>query len=351
MPIITAEKLKELSFRIFRAAGASDYEAEVVAEMLVKSNLAGHDSHGVIRIPQYVERIQNGEIRVNAEIRVVRETGTTALIDGNWGFGQVVATKGMEIAIRKAEENSVGIVCAFNCNHVGRLADYATMAIKHDMIGVVTVNDGGANPHVAPWGGCTPILSTNPLCFAIPAGKENPIIVDFATSVVSAGKVKVKLNRGERTPEGWLIDANGNPTTDPKVLFYPPKGSLLPFGGIVGYKGYGLSIVVDVLSGALSEAGCSDPHEARDSNGVFMMAIKISSFTSIDRFKEKVDKLIKDLKSSKLAPGFSEVLIPGEPECKEETKRLKEGIFIEDKTWNQIMDVVRRLNVELSDIL
>ena len=260
---ITAGKLKEIVIRILEALGTPSREAETVANFLVEVNLVGHDSHGVIRLPQYVERIREGKLKPGAKIRVVKESSTTALIDGGWGFGQVIAKKAMEIGIAKAEKANVTIVCAHNCNDVGRLGGYTLMAAEHDMMGVMTVNDAGANPSVAPWGGKTPILSTNPISVAIPSGRENPILIDMATSTVALGKLQLALQRGEKVPEGWFIDASGKFSRNP-ADYFSPRGALLPLGDkIAGHKGFGLSLVVDILSGALSGAGCSSGKEER----------------------------------------------------------------------------------------
>lgn len=345
MPVLNYEKLRRLSVEIFKVAGVPDKEAELVSEFLVKANLAGHDSHGVIRIPPYVKRIRKGEVVPGAKLDVVSETHTTALLNGNWGLGQVVGTKAMKMAIEKAKKNMVGVVCAFNCNHVGRLADYMMMAVEEDMIGIAAVN---SLKGVAPYGGMERMLSTNPISYAFPTNQEKPFVLDIATSVCAEGKVRVKLHKGEKLPDGWIIDKEGNPSNNPADFY--SGGAILPLGGEVGYKGFGLSLAVEVLGGILSKAGCSYL-EAKKGNGVFMEAINIEGFISVDNFKEEMDNLIRAIKNSKPRPGFDEILIPGEIEFRTEQKRLHEGIYIPEKTWNEIKDTAKKLGIDIEEFI
>jgi len=344
MPTITAEKLRQIAIDIFMAVGVPKNEARLVAEHLVEANLAGVDSHGVIRIPRYVRRIQQGRIRPGADIQVVRETSTTALINGNWGFGQVIALKAMNLAIKKAEEHGVGIVGVFNCNHIGRLAHYSTLALKHNMIGIILCN---GPPLVAPFGGMDRILNTGPISVAVPAGREGPIVMDISTSVSSEGKIRTKRNMGKLVPDGWLLDKDGRPTNDPNALY--EGGVILPLGGNVGYKGYALGLVVDVLGGALTGAGCASSEEYKGGNGVFIMVLNVANFTSVQDFKKRVDTLIRTIKTSRVAPGFNRILIPGEPEIQESIRRSKEGIPIDDETWRSITEIAKEVGVSISN--
>lgn len=361
MVTLSAERLKRICVAIFKGAGCSDYEAERTADLLVLANLRGHDSHGVGLLPGYIRGIQRGSTKLGAEIEIVKETPIMALINGNLGLGQVVATRAMEIAIEKAKKNGVGIVSIYNCKHIARLADYAAMALEHDMIGFVTANVGPAGPGrprgergtVAPFGGAKGVLGTNPLCYAIPAGEEEPIIFDMATSVWPIGKVRVANARGEKVPEGILLDSQGRPTTDTKEYQGPPRGAILPFGGIVAHKGYGLCLVVDILSGALSGSGCA--LRAR-TNGVFMMALDIAQFRPIEEFKAEVDSAIRECKATPVIPGFvgphgeKEVLVPGDPERRLEEKNRRGGIFVEDTTWNLIVETAGSVGVDIEKL-
>ena len=345
MPNFTHDQLRKSSFEIFEAAGATNEEARIISDLLVESNLAGHNSHGVLRIPQYVRMIRNGDIKPGANIEIVQETQSTAVINGNWGFGQLVATKAVQVAIEKAHSCSISSVNVYNCNHIGRLASYALMAVEYEMIAIMMVNGHGGDQSVAPFGGIARRLGTNPIAVAIPT-KDEPFVLDITTSSVAGGKLRVKIARKEKLPEGWLIDSEGNPSIDPEVYFTEPCGALLPLGGALGHKGYGLSLVVDILAGALSEAGCSRANTPRLGNGIWACVINIESFTPIDEFKDRVQLLLEHVKSSPKAPGFNEIVIPGERSFGERRKRLEEGIFIEDETWQQIMETRRNLGLD-----
>ena len=346
MPVFKAEALKRLSKEIFVAYGAPDEEAELVSEFLVKANLCGHDSHGVIRVIQYVKAIENGVLKPSANIDVVRETRSSALLKGNWGFGQVVAKRAMELAIEKAEKATVSVVCAFDLYHVGRLADYTMLAAEKNMIGVAMVN---STPMVAPYGGVERLISTAPISYAFPTGKENPFVLDIATSVCAEGKVRVSLHKGEKLTEGFIIDKNGNPSTDPADLY--EGGAILPLGGdLVGYKGFGLGLVVEVMGGILSHAKCA--YEAdKKGNGVFFEVINIEDFIPVDEFKDRIDALIRRIKTSRLRPGFKEILLPGEPELRTAAKRRKEGIYLPERTWKEMMEIAEKKNVDVAALV
>lgn len=347
MEIFNVAQLRKLGTEIFRAVDVPDDEADLVTKLLVRANLQGHDSHGVIRIPTYCQAIRKGQIRPGAKISIVRETANTALIDGKWGFGQSVATQAMEITIRKAEKNDIGSVALFNCNHVGRLWDYSVMAIEHDMIGIIVASC--RRVHVAPFGGREKMLGTNPLCVATPAGKMEPFILDMATSAVAEGKVRVSLHKKEMLSNEWIIDKEGRPSKNPADLY--DGGALLPLGGAVGYKGFGLGLAAEILGGTLSGFSFAHTKEFEIGNFLFLEALNISSFTPINEFKGRMDDLIMAMKTSKTAPGYSEILIPGELEFKTERTRLKEGIPIPETTWEQLAKTASELNLEVKKII
>jgi len=346
MPTFTASQLRKVGFAVFEAAGSPRYEAERVADSLVKANLVGHDSHGVMRIVEYFEKIKRGEIRPGAKTEVVRETPSTALIDGHWGFGQVVAEEGMRMAIEKAKTYSISSVGAFHCNHIGRLGEYSMMAAEEGMVGIIACNSGPKGGIMAPYGGAASRLSTNPLSVAVPAGKMKPFLLDFATSVVAEGKVRLKRNRRETIPTGWILDKNGRPTNDPEDLYR--GGMLLPFGA---YKGYALALLIDTLGGALTGAGCTTSDEYEGGNGVLMAALNIGSFMPLEAFKKRVDDLFRSMKDTPTVSGCEEVLIPGEPEFRTEEERLIEGIFVDDETWQGVTKVAEELGLDLEKII
>jgi len=346
MPVFKADQLVRIGTKIFLAAGASPEEAKTVSEFLVKANLVGHDSHGVIRVIQYVKAIEDGVIKPGAKIEVIKETDSLAIINGNWGFGQVVAKKAMEKAIEKAGKNDVSVVCVFNCNHVGRLADYTLMASEKNMIGLAMVN---SIKSVAPFGGKERMLSTGPISFAFPTNMKFPFVIDIATSVVAEGKLRFMLHKGEKIPLGWIINKDGNPSNDPRDFY--EGGALLPLGGdIAGHKGFGLGLAVDILCGILAGSGCAYM-ETKKGNGVFFEVINIDKFVPVEEFKEKVTELLRVIKSSKPRPGFREVIIPGEPEYLTEKIRLREGIQVPERTWREIKNIAKRLGLDEKSLL
>jgi len=343
MPILSADQLTRIGTEIFKAQRAPEDEAKIVSDLLVKANLAGHDSHGVIRIPQYTKEIQKGKINPGAPIEVLSENPSSALLNGNWGFGQVISVKAMKMAIQKAKKSTVSVICAYNCNHVGRLADYVMMAAENGMIGMAMVN---ASKIVAPYGGIDRKLSTGPLGYAFPMDKEMPFVLDIATSICAEGKIRVALHKGEDLPDGYIIDRNGKPSNNPSDLY--EGGAILPFGGEVGYKGFGLGLVIDFLAGILARSGPAYLDNKRG-NGVFMEAINIESFMPLDQFRREMDELIMAIKKSRPMPGFEEIMIPGEPEFRTEQKRLREGIYVPEKTWEEITEIATRLKVDIEE--
>jgi uncharacterized oxidoreductase len=351
MPQIPADKLKSISINIFKAIGIPDAKAETVATLIIEANLAGHDSHGLLRLPQYVLAVQAKTIDPHTEIEIVSQTASTALIDGHWGFGQVIATQAMEIAIEKARAHAITAVNVYNSNHIGRLADYVLTAAQAGMVGLLFLNGHGADQGVAPWGGIARRLGTNPFACALPTQQEDPILIDLTTSTVAGGKIRAYRNRGESLPEGWIIDAEGNSSTKPAVYLDEPKGALLPFGGIAGHKGYALSMLVEILAGAMCEAGCSRPQSAKLGNAFLALVINIEAFTPIADFEGRVTQLVDFVKTSATAPGFDEITIPGERSAHTRQERLQNGIPLDDATWGNLLEVARELEVPVRETL
>jgi uncharacterized oxidoreductase len=347
MPTLKCEPLESLACDVFRAITVPPAGAAWMAKLLIRANLRGHDSHGVIRVPQYVASWKKGEADPKAEPVVVQDGPATALVDGKRGFGQIVARRGMEVAMAKAAAIGVAAVGVHNSNHIGRLADYTEMALERDMLALLAVNAGGAGQRMAPWGGRAPRLSTNPFAFACPTGSAVPISFDVATTVAAEGKVRLKRNRKEQAPPGWLIDADGKPTTDPNALYGTPEGTILPVGG---HKGYSLALMVEVLGGIMARAGHSRENPGPVMNGIFMVVVDIARFVSPQNFRSETDDLIRYLKTSPLVPGVSEIMYPGEPEARSEAERLQRGIFVEDETWGQIVQVARDLGVAVPTV-
>jgi hydroxycarboxylate dehydrogenase B len=348
MPRIPALELRSITGRILEALQVPPEEAAWVAELLVRANLVGHDSHGIVLLPQYARAIQAALVHPRASSEIIKDSPSTALIDGHWGFGQIVAGRAMQLAIQKAKETMISSVGAYNLYHVGRLADYTRMAAEQDMVGLMVVNGGGASQIVTPFGGAAGRLATNPISIAFPTGGPTPFLCDMATSVVAEGKVRLHRLRGERTPDGWLLDNQGRPTTDPNALYQEPHGAILPLGGSAGHKGFGLAMVVEILSGILARAGYARPGANRFSNGTFIIVIEISAFVEPSEFRAEVQDLLTYVKSAPTAPGVSAIMYPGEPEALEQQLREREGIPVEDETWRQVVTLAQDLNVPIT---
>ena len=344
MPVLNQEYLYNVAFEIYRSEGVPEEEARIVATHQVKANLVGHDSHGVMLVPEYVERIHRGHIVPGAPFEVVKESSTTARINGNWGFGFVVTEKVMRMAIEKAKTNNVAAMTVFYQSHIGRLGDYSTMALEEGMIGLITADSGAGPKAVAPFGGRERRLGTNPICIGVPSDLEGPLLLDMATSAVAAGKVGLARNRRERILEGWVMDKHGRPTTDPNDYF--DGGAILPVGADQGHKGYGLSFMVETFSGILTGLGFGIDPLARHNDGCFIAVFNVEAFRPLAEFKKEVTEFARYVKDTPPAQGFTEVLYPGEIEWRTEQKRRREGIYVEEDTWEQIWAIVRTHNLE-----
>ena len=345
MPRFSPHALTKTAQAIFMAAGVEQGEAGIVAEHLVESNLVGHDSHGVLRIPEYVEWMEAGDVALGQHITIMHETETLAVIEGGWGFGQVIGLEAIHVAILKAQQTGVGIVAVSQCGHIGRVGHYPYVAAQQGLVTVLFVNTHGGGKLAAPWGGRGRRLSANPISVGIPRKADEPLVLDMATSSIAEGKLMDMLNRGVSAPEGCIVDADGNPTTDPVAYFGPPAGAMLPFGG---HKGFGLSFVIDILAGALSGAGCSRDGATRIGNGFLAFVIQPERLRDADAFHADVDGLVQHIKSSELAAGFDEILAPGEPEIRTRQQRTHDGIPVDDGAWSKICATAQRYGVNLT---
>jgi LDH2 family malate/lactate/ureidoglycolate dehydrogenase len=341
MVIIPVDELRELGLQIFTSQGTPLDKARFLVDTLIEGNLTGHDSHGVQYYIRYSERMRNGFIKPAEEPVIVKESPSSALIDGRWGFGQTTAKKVTEVAITKAKENMVAGVGAYNCNHIGRIGYYTDYAAKNDVIATLYVNVG--NPSVSVYNGLGKTFGTNPISVSVPTLGETPFLMDYATSVVAHGKVAVARAKHIKIPRHWARDKYGRVTDDPEDIYN--GGWLLPFGE---YKGYGLQMVAELLGAVLTGSRTGLPHIANppSPNGVFMLAVNPEAFIGLEAFKERTAQLFKDVKS--LTPVAGErVLVPGEPEMETKQRRLREGIEVPDETWAQILDLCRSLKIDL----
>jgi len=334
MPIVQADRLTRIGTALLKAAGATDEEAQAVAVGCVNANLAGHDSHGIIAVPTYIDRIKAGHIVPGAKWTIEQESPTTTVIDGHWGFGFHVNAKAMALTIEKAKTANVAACTVFRQSHVGRLAAYPLMAIGEGMIGIATADSGRSPKIVAPYGGREARLGTNPISIAVPSDLDAPFYLDMATSAVAAGKIALAVSRNEEIPQGWIVDSEGRHTTDPKE--YKKGGALLPLGGSEGYKGSGLAAMVEVLCGLLTGLGFGVEPTGRHNDGCFMAVFNVTAFRPLQQFKKEVAEFARYLKETPLSEGSTGVFYPGEVEYIREQQRKISGIEIEDATWDKL---------------
>lgn len=346
MPIVQAAQIEKIAADLLEAAGASRAEAETVASHSVGANLTGHDSHGIIQIPTYIDRIDKGHIVPGAPIDVMSDTPTTTVVDGNWGFGYVVTEEVMRRTIEKAKTSNVAAATVFRQGHVGRVADYPLMAADAGMIGIMTADSGRAPKAVAPFGGREARLGTNPISIAVPSNLDGPLYFDLSTAAAAAGKIKLAEARGEPVPSGWVIDAEGRPTTDPSAL--SQGGALLPLGGDVGFKGYALASMVEILSALLTGLGFGVEPTGRHNDGCFIAVFNVAAFRDLETFKQEVTEFAHYLVDTPPAEGFDRVYYPGEVEHIKRTERLRDGINIEDATWAKLQALGDKLGVIVS---
>jgi len=337
MPVIAHDRLQGLIAKLLVANGASEEEAAIVSRHSVAANLAGHDSHGVIQIPIYIDRIHKGHIVPGAPFEIKQESPTSTVIDGNWGFGYVVSERATKITIEKAKQSNVAACTIVRQSHIGRVAAYPLMAAREGMIAIMTADSGRGPKHVAPFGGTEPRLGTNPICIAVPSALGEPLVHDMATSAVAVGKIKLAQAKGVEIPEGWIVDADGNPTTDPNA--YGKGAVLLPLGGPEGHKGYGLSAMVEILSALLPGLGFGVEPTGRHNDGCFLAMFNVQAFRDLDTFKQEVADFAKYLKDTPPQKGVDEVLYPGEIEQRNEAERRKSGVSVDDKTWSQLKEM------------
>ncbi|HEU4342673.1 MAG TPA: Ldh family oxidoreductase [Candidatus Binatia bacterium] len=338
-------ELEAFVARALTAVGLRAPDAERVARLMILADLRGSDGHGIFRLPQYVRRIRAGGTNVRPNIRVVQETDSTALVDGDNGMGHLVMQFAAKVAIEKAQRAGIGWAGVRQSNHAGPAALYAMMPLARDMIGIY-IAVGSAN-HMPPWGGTELLLSTNPIAFAIPALEEPPIVLDIATSVTAYGKVKTKAQRGEPMPEGWMIDALGRPLTDPRRA---EEGFLLPIGG---YKGYGLALVFGLLAGTLNGAAFgrnvidfNKDDKTPTNTGQVIVALDIARFSPVEAFKRKVDEVIRDFRNSPRMPGVDHIRLPGEQSHATWLERSAHGIPLPDALLKTLQQVATELGIE-----
>lgn len=331
MPSVRASRLVELVTAIMHAAGCNRDEAATIARRLVDSNLVGHDSHGVMRVGKYLEWMRAGWVKPNQTPTVVFESDALAIVDGNRGFGQVIGEFAGTLGTRKAAKSGVALVGLRNCGHLGRVGDWAELAAAEGQVSLHFLNTSGAQ-RVAPFGGSDRRLSTNPITIGVPVAGDNPVIVDMTTSMAAEGKLMVALNRGERVPEGWIIDKRGRPTTEPKDFY--DGGALLTVGG---HKGSALSIVTDLLAGAISTGKSSDPQDTVLRNNMLSIYIAPTVYDTQGAVAAEVARFVDWVSASPPARPEAPVLLPGEIERRTRSERERAGIPLDPKTRRDLI--------------
>lgn len=344
MPTLAPSQLRDFVADIFEAAGTPQDIAAIVAQSLVSSDLAGHESHGVVRVRQYLDAMRNGHLTIDARPKLVHSLGAVITIDAARGFGQLAAHYTMEQGIALAKEHGIAAAGLINCGHVGRLGEWVEMAASQDALAMAFCNGGGPRGAVAPFGGAERVLGTNPIAAALPLTERAPIVLDFATSAVAEGKVRVARNRGKSIPEGWVLDADGQPTTNPNDLY--DGGMLLP---AATHKGYALSLLVEYMAGVLTGNGTPALPGYSPGNGVLFIILDVAAFRPVDEYMNESNALAERVKSAKTAPGFSEVMLPGEPEQRTAAQRNAAGIEIDDATWQLLIEDATALGAAIPE--
>jgi uncharacterized oxidoreductase len=320
---------------IVAAGGSNAGEARLVAENLVYANMLGHDSHGIGMIPRYIDALVEGGLAVNQKVRVTTDAGSLLALDGGRGYGQSIGKQAMEMAIERAKRLGSCILSLGNSHHLGRIGHWAEMAVAEGLISLHFVNVL-SHARVAPYAGRDARFGTNPCCIAIPLPGEPPFVLDYATSAVAQGKLRVAHNKGEKVPHGLLIDTDGNPTQDPRYAVVPPFGAMQPFGG---YKGSGMAIACELLGGALTGGGTWHHPESdhqRVLNGMLAVVLDPQRLGTTEAFQREAREFLAWLRKSRPAPGFDKVRIAGEPEREKRAQREREGVPVDETTWKEI---------------
>lgn len=341
------ERLESLVHSIFTAAGFTDEEAHSISHHLVESNLAGHDSHGVIRVSTYIRWLNEGMLKKGSDVEMIVDSDVLALIDGQFRFGQVLGERIVRMGLEKADRFGVGIIALRRGGHVGRVGHWAEMIASAGKIALCFVNTSGLGMLVAPFGGIDRRLSANPIAAGLPVPGSDPIVMDISTSTIAEGKLQVARNKGVPVPDGMIINNAGEPTNEPADFYDPPVGALLSFGG---HKGYALGLVAEVLGGALTGNHCSREGEEQFSQGMLTIVIDPARFASEDFYSSDLKRYLEFVKSSRTVTPNGEILLPGEPERRTRAQRRKDGVELDNNTWSGLVSVAQELNVPAATI-
>ena len=343
------EALKQAIEAIVAAGGSEPAEARLVAENLVTANLLGHDSHGVGMIPRYIDAVIEGGLAPNQHPKVTLDSGTLLALDGCKGYGQSIGREAMQLAIERAKRSGSCIMALGNSHHLGRIGHWAEMAVAEGLVSIHFVNVI-SHARVAPYGGRDARFGTNPCCIGVPLPGEPPFLLDYATSAVAQGKLRVAHNKGERVPPGRLIDPEGNPTHDPRYAVVPPFGAMLAFGE---HKGYGMAIACELLGGALTGGGTwhyDESSQQRVLNGMLTIVLDPRQLGTAAAFEREARLFLDWLRKSRPAPDVDRVRIAGEPERETRARRSRDGIGVDDATWQEILRAADKLKLARSRV-
>ncbi len=345
MNVISGTDLHALGCRLFAGCGVPAEDAALVMDHLVESSLMGHDSHGVLRLPDYVNLVLSGRVQPGGALRVVRETAVTALVDCGFNFGQVTARRMTDMACDKAAQSGLGCVASQNGMHVGRLGAYVQQAAGRGFVSICMANGPLSSQRVLPFGGRDARLSTNPIAFGAPTGGD-PIMLDMATCAMPEGKVRLAMQQGKPLPDDVLVDADAQPTRDPSLLYAKPPGALLPLGGpLFGHKGFGLAVMVEVLAGLLGGASSASPQ--RYHNGFWVLALDPDVFCGRARFDDVINEFVAHVRSAMPVDPAQPVQIAGEPEFRCKRQREASGIPVAPETWRLIVEAGARAGIDV----
>jgi len=340
-----AQLLSSAIAQIFHGLGSNETEARLIADNLVLANLSGHDSHGVGLVPLYLEGVNAGLIRVNQKPEIVADTGMMVTIDAGMGFGQVIGHEAMELGISRVRTSGICLVAIRNCHHLGRIGHWGEQCARAGYISTHYVNTLGLPPLVAPYGGADARFATNPYCAALPGPNGQPVVLDMATSKIALGKVRVAMNKGLEVEEDTLIDADGQPTNDPRVMYQSPGGAILPFGG---HKGYGLGVIAELFAGALTGGGTYNASTAVTGvihNNMLSLIFDPEKLGGAASWRDDVSNFIDWIKASPPGAGSDGVLVAGEPERLTFMKRSRNGIPIDETTWSELYGAARAVGM------
>ena len=349
MKYLPIDKAEEFIATALQANQVPAADAKRVAQLMIQSDMVGADGHGIFRLPAYIKRIRAGGINLNPNIRIEREQGATALINGDNALGHLVMNRAVEVAIEKVKQHSVCWVGSHFGNHSGAASVYVRKLAEQGYIGIYMAV-GNAN-HMAPWGGIDLLLSTNPIAIAVPAGDHPTVLLDIATTVAAYGKVKVAAQKGESIADTWMIDKKGQPITDPQKS---SEGSLLPIGG---YKGYGLAVMIGLLAGTLNNAAVGKDtidfnahHDLITNTGQTIIAVDPSAFGDREQFVQRVITLVNDLKASSKLPGVNQIRVPGDGAAKVMAERSKQGIPISPELKEALNQCAKECGISVLDL-